>query len=95
MEVNYYSAKDRSELMAIIPFEGDSYQDNDILIDIVGVVDLNPKIETEEEIDESITHEPVWSDYLFNVIFLTDKYKEAFNAFKPEKPKSPIRTFFI
>lgn len=92
MEVNYYSAKDRSELMAIIPFEGNSYQDNDILIDVVGVVDLNPEI---EETDEPIPHEPVWSDYLFNVIFLTGKYKEVFKVFTPEKPKSPIRTFFI
>lgn len=93
MDINYYSAKDREALDAVMQFEGNFYEDSDIMIDVVGVVNLNPPIELAE--GEEDTRPPVWSDFLFNVVFYTERYKEAFSMFSNEKPKTPIRTFFM
>jgi hypothetical protein len=92
METVYFSTAGRTGLMDVIPFEGDYYEDSDIIIDVIGKVNTAPSIYDEEgNILEEIA--PVWTDFLFNVIFLTDKYREDFSVFKSEIPATPIRTF--
>ncbi|WP_163273801.1 hypothetical protein [Dysgonomonas sp. 511] len=42
---------------------------------------------------EEDTREPLWSDFLFNVIFKTEKKAGLFEAFSHETPKTPYRKF--
>ena len=101
MEVKYFSCKDRSELDEIIKFEGNSYADFDLSIDVVGVVNLNPPLEPTGTDDDGFpiypedTREPNYSDFLFNVVFLNDKKKGLFAGFNAETPKMPFRKFFV
>lgn len=91
METKYYSCPERADLDKVITFDGNYYEDSDIVIDVIGKVNLNPPIELEEgEVD---TREPVWSDYLFNVCFKTGDKADLFGSFKEERPKTPFRRF--
>jgi len=94
MEVLYMSAKSREQLTAVFPFTGNYHEDSNILIDVVGVVNLNPR-EYDEEGNIIEEKEPVWSDFLFNVVLVTGKYKPLFSGFKQETPKTPFRKFFL
>ena len=55
------------------------FNDRDICIDIIGIRE----------------HNGVLTDFLFNVIFITNKYKDLFKNFKEETPNTPIRQFFL
>lgn len=91
MNVKYYSVASREQLDAIIKFSGNYYEDNDMIIDVIGKIDLNPPIELAEgEVD---TRSPKWSDYLFNVLFKTTNKIGLFKDCKDESPVTPIRVF--
>lgn len=97
METKYYSCKEKQELTDAFKKVADlselnNYDDWNISIDIVGKVNTTPSIYDEEgNIIEK--NESTWTDFLFNVIFITDKYKNFFNSFTLEEPKTPFRTF--
>ena len=93
METRYYSCNGREDLMKVILFEDGYFENENIVVDVIGIVNLNPPIDLEE--DEKDTREPDWSDFLFNVRFKNDKteVRETFAIFKEEKPKSPVRKF--
>lgn len=97
MKTEYYSCKEKQELadafMSVADLTDKSnYDDWNISIDIVGKVNTNPSVYDEEGnvLEEK---EPAWTDFLFNVIFVTDKYKKLFKGFKKESPETPFRTF--
>lgn len=92
MKTKYYSCSDRALLEKIIKIKGNYYEDNDIIIDVVGKVNTNSSIYDENgNIIEN--KEPIWTDYLFNVIFKNENKKELFDLFKEETPKTPFRKF--
>ena len=97
METKYYSCKEKQELIDAFISVSDlsdktNYDDWDISIDIVGKVNTASSIYDEEGnvVEEK---EPIWSSFLFNVIFITDKYRGVFADFKEENPKTPFRRF--
>ena len=89
--IKYFSCENREQLENIISFDGNYYEDNDLIIDVIGVVDLNKPVELQE--DEEDTREPTWSDYLFNVFFKNESKTQIFDDLKIEQPQTPIRTF--
>lgn len=97
METKYYSCKEKKELVEAFKEIADltkvnNYDDWDISIDLVGEINTTPSIYDEEgNILEK--KEPTMTDFLFNVIFVTDKYKAFFDGFTKEAPKTPIRKF--
>ncbi len=98
METKYFSCKDRAELDKVIAFDGNYYQDDDIIIDVIGKINLNKPLEPVTDDDGNVTfpddtREPVWSDCLFNVMFLTENKQSLFEGFKAEEPKTPVRMF--
>lgn len=92
MEKKYYSCKEREDLMKVISFDGNYYEDEYIIIDVVGKVNTTPSVYDEEGniLEEK---EPTWTDFLFNVIFKTDNKKELFIGFEEKVPETPFRTF--
>lgn len=93
METKYYSCKEKEDLMKVLSFDGNYYEDKDITIDVIGKVNTTPSVYDEEGnvLEEK---EPTWTDFLFNVIFKTDNKKtEMFEVFKSEIPKTPFRKF--
>ncbi|WP_029902280.1 hypothetical protein [Prevotella sp. 10(H)] len=101
METKYYSCKNKTSLIKAFKSVADltdlqNYDDWYISIDIIGVVDMNESHVNTIDEDGNITgteQEPVWSDYLFNVKFLSEKYKPLFKNFTEETPATPLRTF--
>lgn len=91
MDIKYYSCLNRQPLDSVFSFDNNYYEDGDIVIDVVGIVNTNKPIELRE--DDEDTRTPIWSDFLFNVIFKTDKYKYLFKSFKEEHPVTPFRVF--
>ncbi len=97
MKTKYYSCTDKQELVdAFISVcdltDKSGYNDWDISIDIIGNIDTTPSIyDNEGNMVEEI--EPTYTDFLFNVIFVTNKYKKLFKNVKEEKPKTPFREF--
>ncbi|NDW10435.1 hypothetical protein [Dysgonomonas sp. 520] len=96
--IRYYSCDDRSQLDEVLKFDGNSYSDFDISIDVIGKINLNPPLEPIIGEDGETTYpedtrEPVYSDFLFNVIFLNDSKIGLFKNFKEETPKTPLRRF--
>lgn len=92
METKYYSCPERTDLMNVIPFDGNYYEDSDIVIDVIGIVNLTPSVYDEEgNIAEEI--EPTYSDFLFNIKFKTDKKISMLSSFREENPQTPIRKF--
>lgn len=92
MDTKYYSCKDKNDLDKVLSFEGNHYSDWDISVDVIGIVNTNPSISDEEGslIEEK---EPIYTDFLFNVRFITNKYKKKFKDFKEENPKTPFRKY--
>jgi len=97
METKYYSCKEKQDLIDAFKSISDltdknNYDDWNISIDIVGKVNTTPSIYDEEGnvIEEN---EPTYTDFLFNVIFITDRCKKLFVNFKEEAPKTPFRRF--
>ncbi|NDW10137.1 hypothetical protein [Dysgonomonas sp. 520] len=98
--IRYFSCDDRSGLDEVLKFDGNTYSDFDLSIDVVGKVNLNPPLEPIIGDDGEATYpedtrEPVYSDFLFNVIFLNDNKIDLFKDFKEETPKTPFRTFLM
>ena len=100
MGTTYYSCKEREDLVEAFSSIKDltnekGYSDWDITIDIIGKIDTSEYVYNENgELDTTVTQpEPNYTDFLFNIIFITDKYRELFNGFKEEEPKTPIRKF--
>lgn len=97
METKYYSCKEKQELTDAFKkvtdlSELNNYDDWNISIDIVGKVNTTPSIYDEEgNIIEK--NEPTWTDFLFNVIFVTNRYIDLFKDFKEESPETPFRKF--
>lgn len=91
METKFYSCKDREELNKAIEFEGNYFEDKNMIIDVIGIVDRNePEFDGEGNL---IGKEPDLSDFLFNVLFKTEEKKELFELFKQENPETPVRRF--
>ena len=89
--IRYFSCENREQLETIISFEGNYYEDNDLIIDVVGKVNTNPPIDLPD--GEEDTREPIWSDYLFNVLFKNENKIDLFNGCRDENPVTPIRVF--
>ena len=97
MKTIYYSCKEKQELVDTFSSIADltdktNYDDWNISIDIIGKVNTTPSVYDGEGnlLEEK---EPVYTDFLFNIIYVTDKYKELFEDFKEEAPETPYRQF--